>query len=209
MHRTLVAAFLIVGLLASAANAQGTNNNGNQNEVGGRIGAFVYIPTGADIKGTGGFSFQPFFLFENDFSIFGSNLVFSTAGNGLYFPVGIVNFEGGDDGVLFGAGFNKYFESGSENGRWLGDLRLTHVTEVDTTSAFAGLNHLWYTGNAIAYLGGNVNGAWGDSEGVGLGGVAGVKFSLAENFILELQAGLRSFEGESGGNFGISLGISF
>src|SRR3989304_10127745 len=103
MHRTLVAAFVIVGLLASAANAQGKNNNGNQNEVGGRIGAFVYIPTGADIKGTGGFSFQPFFLFENDFSIFGSNLVFSTAGKGAYFPVGLVNFAGGAGGGPLGA----------------------------------------------------------------------------------------------------------
>jgi hypothetical protein len=205
MHRILAISVFLLFSISTAVYAQGTNNN----DLGGRIATFVYIPTGADIKGTGGFSFQPFFLFENDFSIYGSNLVFSTAGNGLYFPVGIVNFEGGDDGVLFGAGFNKFFESGAENGRWLGDFRVTHVTEVDCTSAFAGLNHVWYTGNTIAYLGGNINAAFGDSEGFGVGSVAGIKFSLAENFILELQGGLRSFEGESGGNFGVSLGITF
>lgn len=206
--RLVAISLAMILVFAVPSFAQGSGDaNATENKIGGRIAPFVYIPTGADFKGAGAFSFQPFAVFEDDFDLYGANLVFSRAGNGFYFPVAIVDFDSGDDGVMFGAGYNRFFESGALNGRWLGDLRLTHVTEIDTTSAALGMNHIWYMGSAITYLGGNINAGFGDSDGFGYGGVGGVKFSLSENFILELQGQYRNFEGDSGGSFGVSLGI--
>jgi hypothetical protein len=211
-YRLFVISIALVFALALPAFAQGNSDTtpaatGDAIEIGGRIAPFVYIPTGADIKGAGAFTFQPFFVFDDDFNLYGANLVFSSAGSGFYFPVALVDLDNGEDGVMFGAGYNRFFESGATNGRWLGDVHMTHVTEIDTTSLSVGMNHIWYMGSAITYLGANVNAGFGDSDGFGYGGVGGVKFSLAENFILELQGQYRSFEGESGANIGASLGI--
>lgn len=213
-YRLFVISIALTIALALPAFAQDSGNSGptatgDAIEIGGRIAPFVYIPTGDDFKGAGAFTFQPFFVFDEDFNLYGANLVFSGAGNGFYFPVAICDFDGGDDGVMFGLGYNRFFESKATNGRWLGDAHITHVTEIDTTSVQAGLNHIWYMGSAITYVGGNINAGFGDSDGFGYGGVAGVKFSLSENLILELQGQYRSFEGESAGNFGASLGIQF
>ena len=204
--RILIFGVVLLSVLAAPALAQ---DNGGDNKLGGRIAPFVYIPTGTDFTGAGEFSFQPFFMFDDDYNLYGANLVFPGAGNGFYFPIAIADFDGGDDGVMFGLGFNRFFESGAVNGRWLGDLRVTHTTEVDCTSVTCGATHIWYTGGAITYLGGNVNAGFGDSDGFGYGGHGGIKFSMSDNIVLELQGSYRTFEGDGSGSLGASIGISF
>ncbi|MEP0813403.1 MAG: hypothetical protein HRF49_01890 [bacterium] len=168
---------------------------------------FVYVPSGTEISGSQTVSFQPYARFNEDYRLWGANLVFSPAGYGFYFPVALVDFDGGDEGVLLGAGYNQFFDSQSPNGRWLGDIRYTHVTEADTDSITGTATHVWYTGNAITYAGGHLSGVFGDSDGLGWGGHIGVKFGLSENAVLELQGGYDEFDDNGALSAGFSLGF--
>lgn len=205
MFRILIVAVISVLLISTPVFSQ----DANRGELGGRILGFVYVPLGTEFEGGKGFSFQPYFVFGDDFNLYGANLVFSGAGSGFYFPAAIVDFDGGDTGVLFGAGYNKFFDSPLESGRWLGDIRYTYVTEADTGSITGAYTHVWYTGKAITYLGAAANVAHGDAEGFGVGGHGGVKFSISDNFVLELQGAYHNFESHGDFLLGISLGLSF
>lgn len=202
--RLILMAVLLVVLASAPCFAQDGGN-----KVGGRIAPFLYVPTGGDFSGGNSFNFQPFIVFEDDFNLYGANLVFAGAGNGFYFPVAAIDLDGGDTGVLFGAGFNKFFESGAENGRWLGDVSVTHATEVDTTSLNGAFTHVWYTGGAVTYLGARINAGFGDSDGFGYGAHGGVKFPVSKTIVLELQGAFRTFDGDSAGSVGASVGIGF
>ena len=172
--RLVLTVVLLVVLLSAPSFAQGFGG-----KVGGRIAPFIYVPTGGDFSGGQSFNFQPFVMFDDDYNLYGANLVFTGAGNGFYFPIAAIDFDGGGTGVLFGGGFNRFFESGATNGRWLGDLSVTHATKVDTTSINGAFTHVWYTGGAVTYLGARINAGFGDHDGFGYGGHGGWSFETA------------------------------